>query len=385
MTRSRIVPLILLIAFFANPCYATSNSTIQKNKQDKLQATDVAPFDPIKFINHMKEDAARDKTRVRNCYNGANIDFSFATVADENAEKQPLLEYDSVSDRNGRTYHISKRPVIDRDDVAVVCVDKTAYSGNEQYSIIAFFKESSWDKVHDVTQGLIKKRIACLKSRTVISMPIVFDVIVRSAQLAVLNKAGDVDWFIQGLIPTNEHPEDSQEKAYAAWLERRVHNYPDDLESLKSLAREYAKIKPDCKKSQVIFENVIKLDTSTNFSYYFSMLNACYKDSHDFERAIQFYSSLISEKTIEPLTEIYLRVALASAYDGKRDTQKTLQELSRALAAAKILPSSYPWLQGSPSKETFEKKLQDDKTKMINAIESEIEKIKSQENGLSGK
>ena len=365
---------MFFIAFFVNiiSC-TTSNQIAQKNAR-----TDGTPFDPVKLIELIKEDAAREKTLIRNCYSSANIDFSFASVADENIEKQSLSLFESVPDKSGKTYLISKKSAFDRNDIAAVCVNKTLFNGSEKYSIIVSFKESSWDKVHDATQNLIKKRIACLKSRTVISVSMVFQAIDRSAQIAVLDKAADVDWFIQGLTPTNEPSVESQDKAYADWLERRVQNYHDDRESLENLARVYAKIKPDCRKSVVIYESVIKLDPSVNFSYYFSMLNSCYKDSGDFERAIKFYSSLITEKNIEPLTEVYIRGALASAYDGKGDMQKTLQELSLALAAAKVLPTSYPWLKNSSRKDEFEKKLQDDKMRMVKLLESAIENIKSQ-------
>jgi hypothetical protein len=374
MTRSKVMQLMLIIVSLVNliSC-TTSNQIAQKNER-----IDTTPFDPIKLIERINEDVARDKTRIRNCYDGANADLSFSTVADENKGKQFYLEYDSVLDRNGQTYHISKRSVIDRSDIDAVCIDKTSYKGNDQYSIIVLFKESSWDKVYDVTHNLINKRIACLMSRIVISAPVVHQAIAQAAQLAVLNKAADIDWFIQGLIPTNKQSMESRDKAYAGWLEKRVQNHHDDRKSLENLAQVYAKIKMDCKKTLIIYESVIELDPSVNFSYYFPMLNSCYNNSGDFDRAIKFYSSLINEKSIEPLTEVYLRGALASAYDGKGDTQKTLQELSLALAATKALPTSYPWLNNSSSKEKIEKKLQDNKMRMVKLLESAIENIKSQ-------
>ncbi len=381
MIRSGLVSFMLFISISLSLAgWAYSKDKADNSEGRQPHVIDINKFDPFDLFQHMiEEGAARDKTRVRTCYSGANIDFSFASVADDNNVNQALSGYDTVSDRSGRTYRISTSRLLDKGDIDMVCVDKTSYNGNEQYSIILVFKETSWDKVYAVTQNLIKKRLACLKSQTVLSVSVVYQALARAAQIAVLNKAADIDWFIQGLILTN-YPEGSREQAYTKWLESRVQNYPDDLESLENLARQYHKTKPDCKKSLTIYEKVIKFNPNFSyFSYYFPVLNSCYIDSGDFDRAIKFYNSLIGEKGTEPMTAVYLRLGLASAYDCKREKQKTLQQLSLAVNATKAVPTSYPWLKDNPNGEAIEKKLQDQKTQMIKLLETEIEKIKSQE------
>ena len=380
MTRSCLVYFMLFMSLFLTPASrAYSAEKTDNGKGQQPSAIDINKFDAFDLFQHMiEEGAARDKTRIRNCYNGPNINFSFASVA-ENNENQPLSKYDTATDRSGQTYHISKTRLLDKSDIDIVCVDKTSYNSNDQYSIIVFFKESSWDKVYAATGSVIKKRVALFKSGTLVSAPVMYQALTQAAQIAMLNSEADANWYIQGLIPAS-FSEDRREKAFIKWLERRVQNYPNDSESLDNLARLYSKTKSDCNKSLAVYEHVINLNPSVNyFSYYFPFLYSCYQDSNDFERAIKFYNSLIGAQGIEPMTEVYLRIGLASAYESKRDRQMALQELLHALDATKAVPTSYPWLKDNPSMTAVEKKLQDQKTQMIKRLEAEIEKIRSQE------
>lgn len=380
MKRSCIVYFMLLLSLSLTPAgRAYSSEKTDNCKGQQPSSIDVNEFDTFDFFQGMiEEDAARDKTRIRNCYNGPNMDFSFASVAESN-ENQPLAKYDTVTDRSGQTYHISKTRLLDKRDIDIVCVDKTSYKGNDQYSIIVFFKESSWDKVYAATGSVIKKRVALLKSGKLLSAPVMYQALTKVAQIAMLDSAADANWYVQGLIPAS-YSEDGREKAFIKWLEKRVQNYPNDSESLDNLAGLYSKTKSDCDKSLAVYERVINLNPSANyFSYYFPFLYSCYQNSKDFERAIKFHKSLIGAQGVEPLTEVYLRIGLASAYESKQDRQMALQELLHALDATKAVPTSYPWLKDNPSMTAIEIKLQDQKAEMIKRLEAEIEKMKSQD------
>ena len=255
------------------------------------------------------------------------------------------------------------------------------------------FKKESWDIVHELTQDLadkkvddVSKRLAFIKGQTVVSAPPVAAAIVESATLSGDFDKTNMEWFVNGLTPTNLSSADSRHEAYAAWLEMRVQNYPDDLQSLSDLARLYAANKPNCTRSAATYEKIIMLDPSQYIGIYLYLLRACYKDAANYDKAISFYNAVLHEKKIEPSDEVYLRMALAEAYAINGITEKALNELSQALASVKSLTlPNYPWLEMSPNKDKWERELDNKRNQIIKLIEAATEQIKSQENRKTDK
>lgn len=351
-----------------------------KEEQYKPYVVDVNKFDPVDLFERMKEEsAARDKSRITNCYSIGNVDIRFVSAAESESDKEIPLAYDSISDIKGKAYYIARTTVLDRSDIEMLCIEKTSYRGNDQYLIDVLFKETSWDKVHDVTQDLINKKLAFIKAQTAISVPVVHEAIVDSARLSGDFDKTNMDWLVHDLSTTDHSPTDIRGKAHAEWLEKRIQKYPDDMQSLTRLAQLYAEKKPDCNKSTAIFEKIMSLDPERNVYPYLQLVDFCYREKGDYKRAITVYGSLLREKNMEPQDTIYLRMALAIAYAESGETQSALQELTQALADTQTLSIQYPWLENSPSKEIIEKEVTTRKAQMIKLIEAAMDKVKSLE------
>jgi tetratricopeptide (TPR) repeat protein len=373
--------LFIVLSAILSGC-ATSNHMTKKEEQYNPDVIDVDKFDPVDFFERMKvESEAREKSKITTCYLIGNVDIRFASAVESDKDKEPLLAYDFITNMKGRPYYISKTTALDSNDIEVLCVEKTSYRGNDQYSINLLFKKESWDKVNDVTRSLVKKKLAFIKEQTVISAPIVQEPLLDYAYVTGDLSRSDIDWFIQGLTPTTLPTNDNRDKALTEWLESRVQNYPDDSQSLTRLAGRYSEKKEkDCKKTGAIYEKVIRLDPVQYIEPFLELLHSCYVETGNYEKAITFYRSLINEEKIEPHVEVFLRMVLADAYANKGNTHKALEELEQALAEAKSLSLPYyPWLEKSPHKDQIERQLNNSKAKMIKSIEAVIEKVKSQE------
>gem|GEM_PF-5746655 len=337
------VPVFIALSAILSGC-ANSKHMIKEEEQYKPYVIDVDKFDPVDFFERMKvESEAREKSKITTCYLIGNVDIRLVLAAESDKEKVPLLAYDSVTDMKGQPYHISKITALDRNDIERLCVEKTSYRGNDEYSINLLLKKESWDKVHEVTQSLVRKRLAFIKEQTVISAPVVQEPLVYYANVTGDLSRSDIDWFVQGLTPTNLTTDDSREKAITDWMERWVQNHPDDSQWLILLAwRYYERKEKDCKKTTKVYEKAIRYDPSRSIDPFLQLLHACYTTSSSHDEAIRVYNEILAEKKMEPWEEVYIRMALADAFDNKGDRQQLLQELGKALSTAKSMSVSYP-------------------------------------------
>ncbi|MBI4680321.1 MAG: hypothetical protein HY753_03720 [Nitrospirae bacterium] len=236
----------------------------------------------------------------------------------------------------------------------------------------------SWDKVHAVTESLIKKKLAFVKDRVVLSAPSVYESLVEQAQVTGDFTKADIDQFIQVLTPTNPPPTDRREAAHIEWLEKRLQKYPDDLQSLTRLAwRYYEKKETDCKKTSKIYEQLIMRDPSRSIEQNLQLLHGCYSASGNYDEAIKVYYSIIAEKKMEPFQEVYIRIALADAFDNKGKKEQALQELEKASSVVKEMTFSYPWLENSAHKTEIEEQISESKTQLLKLIDAAKEKVES--------
>lgn len=371
------IMLLLSIAVIVSGC-ATSKPITKEEDQYKPYVIDVDKFDPMVFFERMKEErAAREESKITNCYRIGAGDIRFVFAAENDNGKETPPDYIPISGMKEKTYYVSKVAVLDGDDIDMLCIEKNSYKGNEQSLIKLYFKEESWNKVHDVTESLINKKMAVVKHQTVISAPVVHEAIVESANLIGDFDKANMEWLVHDFTQINLQTLDSRKEAYTRWLERRIENYPDDIQSVTSLAHLYAEKKPDCLKSTAIFERVMVLNPERNIHPFLHLVDMCYREAGNYRRAITFYSELLGESKAEPQDRIYVRMALAIAYAESGDTQQALQELSLSLADTQALSLQYPWLETSPSKDIIEKELAKRKEQMIKLIEEAMETVKA--------
>jgi len=337
-------------------------------------------FDDLYDLFSGKYEETNEQSPESSYYLIGNENIRLASSAENDEDKEMPLAYVSMTDMRGQPHIVSRVAAVDRDDIEVVYIEKSLYRGNEQYIIGLLFKQDSWDRVHDVTDRLRGKRLALLKGDNVLSVPVLHQTLVEAAAINGNFKKADIEWFVQGLTPTDPPSGEKRDRASLDWLERRAEKYPDDTSSIMDLAQRYFRKKEsNCEKTSAIYERVIQLDPSGAAPYYLPFLHSCFKESSNFYKAITFYNKLIDQKKTSPLAELSIRMALAEAYSQNWNTHEALHELERALTVAESLPVSVPWLEASAHKDEIEKKLNNGKAKIVQSIEAAIRRVKSQE------
>ena len=375
---SRVLLLVTIaILILINGC-STAKQITKEEEHYQPTVIDVNNFDPVDFFERAKNEMeARKQTKITKYYRVGRADIRFVQAVENAKNFEPPLIYDSITDIKGRTYFISKATLLDGKDIELLSVEKSSYKGKDQHIISLFFRKEAWDKVHNVTESLIKRNLAFIKDLSIISAPVVHEAVTASVNIGGDFNKEDIDRLIQGLIPTDWPSYDNWETTYTEWLERRFQKYPN--ESPTQLAwRYFEKKETDCKKTIGVYEKIIQNDPSRSVDPFLQLLNKCYVETGNYDKALLFYNTMVENKRLEPYEEVYIRMALSDVYARKNDSQKALQELQGALGAANSLPLSYEWLDNSANKDEIKKQLLESKTKLIKLIETEIEKVKSQ-------
>lgn len=372
------VLLLVTIAILINGC-STAKQITKEEEHYQPAVIDVDTFDPVDFFERAKNEMeARKQTKITKYYRVGHANIRFAQAVENAKNFEPPLIYDSITDIKGRTYFISKTTLLDGKDIELLSVEKSSYKGKDQYIIGLFFRKEAWDKVHNVTENLIKRNLAFIKDLSVISAPVVHEAVTASVNIGSDFNKEDIDRLIQGLIPTDWPSYDNWEASYTEWLERRFQKYPNESPTLLAW-RYFEKRVTDCKKTIGVYEKIIQNDPSQSVDPFLQLLNKCYVETANYDKALRFYNTIVENKRLKPYEEVYIRMALSDVYDRNNDSQKALQELQAALGAANSLPLSYEWLDNSANKDEIKKQLLESKTQLIKLIETEIEKIKSQE------
>ena len=95
----------------------------------------------------------------------------------ELTDKENQSDYEWMETSKKDRLLISKKAVIDSNDIYDIHIEKTVYNGNEQYTITLHFRPESYDKILEVTGHLIEKRVAIVRGNAILSAPVVKDVI----------------------------------------------------------------------------------------------------------------------------------------------------------------------------------------------------------------
>ncbi len=330
-------------------------------------------FDDLYDLFSGKHKEISKQSVEKTYYLVGNENVRLVSVADNDQDRGDNLAYVSVTDIKAQPYIVSKAAVVDPHDIEALYVEKSSYKGNEQYMIVLLFKRDSWNRVHDATEKLRGGRLALIKNEKVLSTPLVMEPTVEAAAVSGKFEKSDIQWFVQGLTPTEPPPEAAREKDLVDWLEWRVEKYPSERSSILRLAERYTKKgKSVCKKASGIYERAIQFDPARSGAYFLPFLHSCFEESGNYDGAIAFYNELIDQGKTPPLVEVYIRAALAEAHFQKGSIEQAIHELEEAVSVVKSFAPQFP--EGSK----YGAEIETAKTRMIQFIESEISRMKSQ-------
>ena len=228
---------------------------------------------------------------------------------------------------------VSLNALIDSNDIYGILIEKTAYNGNEQYTITLHFRPESYDKIREVTGQLIKKRLAIVRGSTILTASVVLEALTSYATIPT--DFDFLDKFKEGLVPIDQASIETWNKRTIEWLEEKIKKNSDDTEMLVWLAREYNKNNPkDCEKTISLFEKNILANPA--LIMYARAAHGCYRFLKQYERALNFYKmtlSIIKDK----IDEVDIRTMIMEIYD-KGGTHATKLPVGRCFAS---LASAY--------------------------------------------
>jgi len=368
--------LLFFIAISLSPILlggGVSNHLSKDADRRSAHVADVKLFDDLYDLFSGKHEEISKQSVERSYYLVGNENVRFVSVADSDQNRGDVLAYVSVTDIRGQPYAVSKVAVVDPHDIEFVYIEKSSYKSNEQHIIGLLFKQDSWDRVHDATERLRGRRLALIKNEKVLSAPVVMEPVVEAAAVSWKFEKSDIQWFVQGLIPTEPPSEAAREKGLVDWLEKRVEKYPNERSLVVRLAERYTKKeKSVCKKASGIYERAIQLDPARSSAYFLPFLHSCFKESGNYDGAITFYNGLIDQRKTPPWVEVYIRAALAEAYFRKGSIEQAVHVLEGAIAVVKSFTPQFS--EGSRHKGEIESA----KAKAVESLEREIARMKSQ-------
>jgi hypothetical protein len=370
--RALLFSILVSLSLILVGC-GVSNPPVKEADYRNAYVADVKLFDDLYDIFSGKYEEIGKQSVQRSYYLVGNEDVRFVSVADSDEEKGNVLAYVSVTDIRGQPYTVSKVAMVDSHDIEVIYIEKSSYKDKEWPIIVLLFKQDSWDRVHDATERLRGRRLALMKNEKVLSAPVIMEPVVEAAAVSGKLERSDIQWFVQGLTPTEPPSETARKEGLVVWLERRVEKYPNERSSVLRLAERYTKEgKLVCNKASSIYERAIQLDPARSSAYFLPFLHSCFKESANYDGAITFYNDLIDQRKTPHWVEVYIRVALAEAYFQKGSIEQAVHELEEAVAVVKSFTPQFP--EGSKHKGEIESA----KMKAVQSIEREISRMKSQ-------
>ncbi len=280
-------------------------------------------------------------------------EIEFRLVVDVSEDTKVRENWEEMLDMRGDRFLVLKKAEIGSQDVEAIRIIKSPFEPRERYQISVSFKKESWDKVRNVTERLIGRRLGIVRGNKLISAPVVRTAVDKDAVIAGAISMSDVQWFIAGLVPKEEPPEEDREGEYTKWLEQWVKKSPDDLDAMSALAGKYMYgEKKDYEKASTLFEEILRKDPQRT-EHLFN-LGTCYTRLGKYDQAVRTYERAIVAR---PGDEWIARWQLAEAYKGQGKTPRAIRELEKGLRL--LEDSSLP-----------------DREAVIQAFKAEIENLK---------
>jgi len=339
------------------------------------QPIDINNPDPNLWESIQEELRERDSSRQTIGYftPGKEVLEFRAVSALTDKENQSGFEWMETSKKDRLL--VSLNALIDSNDIYGILIEKTAYNGNEQYTITLHFRPESYDKIREVTGQLIKKRLAIVRGSTILTAPVVLEALTSYATIPT--DFDFLDKFKEGLVPIDQASIETWNKRTIEWLEEKIKKNSDDTEMLVWLAREYNKNNPkDCEKTISLFEKNILANPA--LIMYARAAHGCYRFLKQYERALNFYKmtlSIIKDK----IDEVDIRTMIIEIYGLKGDMQGMIDEAEQNLRVMKEIPlPSFDFLPEGPGKERFIKEMRMKQEQAIKGMEDRIQKAKSE-------
>ena len=287
------------------------------------------------------------------------LEFRLAVEDSEDAPEKN--EWEELTDLENKRFFVSKKVKIDPADVDGVLVEKLPVD-DVAYAIIIYFKKESWNKVRDITNGNIKKRLGIVRRGKLFMAPVLCEAVDTKASIAGPNiDASTVEWFVKGFTREEEPSEEKanrekEREKFTDELVKKIEKNPDDVDTQKQLADRYIFGNPkDYRKAADLYEKIISKQPSRTDILF--DLARCYTSLKEYEKAIKALERIIA---ISPSEELTTRLQLAKVYERWGQYDSAINELERSLI---ILNSS--------SKEDKEKEL------FIEVIKNNINKLRT--------
>ncbi|RPI80009.1 MAG: hypothetical protein EHM45_00580 [Desulfobacteraceae bacterium] len=371
MYNNRVNFLLLFLFVFLNilifgGCQSTSPIVQHSNKVGP-QAADADSFDLDKFFK-IAESSNKPDSSPETYYQMGNERLEFRIVSDLPAKAEPSEGFEILEDLQGNKYLVSKKIEFDHNDIAATTTGIES-SGNTVRHLLSFhFKPECWDKVYDITSGLINKQLGIVRKNKVLSAPILMDAIFESAFVTSNFTESDMEWITSGFIKSELQIPQEDQTTMIAWLENRLLKNPNDENILSSLAWKYFENNTDdCKKTANLFKKMLLKEP--NLTPFLMKLRKCYQASKNYNEAIHTYQTLLTHHKYDALDESIVHTFVAEAHYKKGNKKEALKELNTALSLVESF--SFPFLK-TVQADKIRKSFEELKTKYIADIKKMI-------------
>ncbi len=340
-----------------------------------IQAIDINNPDPNLWENIQDELRERDSSRQTIGYFTPGKEALEFRAVSELTDKEHQSDFEWMETSKKERLLVSLKALIDSNDIYGILIEKTAYNGNEQYTITFQFKPESYDKIREVTGHLLNQRLAIVKGSTILTAPVVQEALTSGATIPT--DFDFIDKFKEGLVPIDQVSIETWNKRTIEWLAEKIKKNPNDTEMILWLAREYNKNNPkDCEKTVSLFEKNMLANPA--LIMYARAAHECYRFLKQYERALNFYKITLSAVK-DKADEMDIRTMIIEIYGLKGDMQGMINEAEQNLQIMKEIPlPSFDSIPEGPGKERFIKEMRMKQEQAIKGMEDSIQKIKSE-------
>ena len=133
------------------------------------------------------------------------LEFRLAVVNIKEAKGKN--NWEKLTNLENKRFFVSRKVEIDSDDVDGVFVEKKMHAGYEIWHILIYFKKESWNKVRDITNRNIGRRLGVVKRGKLFIVPVIFEALDTQLDIAGTIDSSIVEWFVAGFTRAEEPPE----------------------------------------------------------------------------------------------------------------------------------------------------------------------------------
>ena len=136
------------------------------------------------------------------------LEFRLTVVNIE--ETKGKNDWEELTNLENKRFFVSKKVEIDSDEVDGVLVEKKMHADYEIWHILIYFKKESWNKVRDITNRNIGRRLGLVKRGKLFIVPVIFEALDTQVDIAGTIDTSIVEWFVAGFTRAERHPRRKQ-------------------------------------------------------------------------------------------------------------------------------------------------------------------------------